>query len=97
MEHECIIGQLHGYEYSPLITIRGLTNHINDNIEFNDLLKNYPSYDTGKLRRKIYTFADYGDKRKSTDISRFNYCPECGRAIDWKIIKGCNDELRKDQ
>ena len=47
----------------------------------------------GSLERHIkedgssYTFRDYGDKRKSTDLIRFEYCPGCGKKIDWKAIK----------
>ena len=35
-----------------------------------------------------FSLNDYCDKRKSTDLTRFNYCPICGKKIDWKAIKG---------
>lgn len=34
----------------------------------------------------IYTMKDYIDRRKSTNITRFNYCPFCGEKINWKTI-----------
>ena len=38
-------------------------------------------------KESIYTMKDYADKRKSTNITRFEYCPHCGEKIDWKKIK----------
>lgn len=38
--------------------------------------------------RTVYTMSDYCDRRKSTDLTRFNYCPMCGKKIDWKAMKG---------
>lgn len=35
----------------------------------------------------IYTINDYADRRKSTNLTRFNYCPYCGEKINWKCIK----------
>ena len=35
----------------------------------------------------IYTLEDYADRRKSTNITRFEYCPCCGEKINWKSIK----------
>ena len=40
------------------------------------------------IKDKIYSLPDYCDKRKSTDLTQFNYCPLCGKKIDWKAIKG---------
>lgn len=31
---------------------------------------------------------NYCDKRTSTNLTQFNYCPLCGKKIDWKAIKG---------
>lgn len=30
---------------------------------------------------------NYFDKRKNTNFNRFNYCPYCGKKIDWKELK----------
>ena len=36
---------------------------------------------------KIFTRKDYCDKRITTNVTQFNYCPKCGKKIDWKAIK----------
>ena len=33
-----------------------------------------------------YSFKDYCDRRKSTNLTRFEFCPYCGKKIDWKKI-----------
>lgn len=38
-------------------------------------------------KESIYTLEDYVDRRKSTNITRFEYCPYCGEKINWKSIK----------
>ena len=35
----------------------------------------------------FYSFKDYCDRRKSTNLARFKFCPYCGKKIDWKKIK----------
>ena len=37
-------------------------------------------------KESIYTLKDYSDRRKSTNITRFDYCPYCGEKIDWNKI-----------
>lgn len=32
----------------------------------------------------VYTRQDYYDRRKSTNLLRFNFCPICGEKIIWK-------------
>ena len=88
MDHECIIGVLYHSDYSELATLKMLKEHIEDNIEFNKSLDNDPLYkDCKDLRAKCWTLKSYGDKRKNTDLTRFDYCPECGNKIDWAKIK----------
>ncbi len=47
-----------------------------------------------ELREEIYeghtvfSINDYCDFRKSVNLARFKHCPECGKKIDWKAIKG---------
>jgi hypothetical protein len=74
---EHIIGFNYDYENSDLLTLEDLKRHIKDNRQ---------RY-MWSLCQQIYELSDYCDKRKSTDICRFNYCPMCGEKIDWKAIK----------
>lgn len=41
---------------------------------------------------RSYSFNDYCDKRKSTNLTRFEFCPYCGKKIDWKKIKEENKD-----
>ena len=47
-----------------------------------------------ELRKEIkkghatFSLNDYCNFRKSVNLVRFRHCPECGKKIDWKAIKG---------
>lgn len=79
---ECWIGVRYDYENTDLVTLVDLKEHIeshNRMVEFWQTC-GFPATKEEKL-------SDYCDKRKSTDLTRFNYCPLCGKKIDWKTIK----------
>lgn len=83
MEHQCIIGLVYKNDDSVLVTLDGLRNHIEDNLYFNEI-----AIHAGMpMRKKVYTISDYADRRKSTNLRRFEYCPECGKKIDWKKLR----------
>lgn len=87
-DHKCIIGLLHHYEYSELVTLDKLKDHIVDNIEFNRSLDDDPILRNAKeLRVKVWTLKSYGDWRKNTNLTRFTCCPDCGKIIDWSEIR----------
>ena len=87
-DHECYIGLLYKHSDCELATIADLNAHIADKIAFNEYLDNEPfAKHIECLREKVWTLKDYADRRKSTDLVRFNHCPECGKKIDWKRIK----------
>lgn len=86
--HECIIGLLHLWEESQLVTLPDLTDHIATRIEHNHYCENQPKRNSAPvLRQTIWTLVDYADKRKSTNFTRFEYCPYCGKKIDWTAIR----------
>lgn len=91
-EHnECVIGLLHHYDDSELVTIDGLKKHISDSRYHNEVLA--PLYAScpevrQRLMKKEWELADYGDWRKSTNLTRFGHCPICGKRIDWNAIRG---------
>ena len=82
---ECIIGMRNAYEDTELITLAELKNRIEEEKQLAERHK-----DCGWLQSILnkYTLEDYCDKRKTTDLTQFNYCPLCGKKIDWKAIKG---------
>lgn len=83
--HEHIIGLLNDYENTELITLNGLKKHINQMYHFVLWVKGNKYNDL--RQREAYTLKDYCDGRKSTDLTRFEYCPICGEKIDWGKIK----------
>lgn len=88
----CFIGVLHQYEDSQLVTIEDLNEHISESKYYNEVLVPlYAQSDPQRFMKKIWTLADYGDWRKSTNLTRFSYCPNCGKHIDWKEIRGMQD------
>ena len=88
MKHDCIIGMLNHSEYSELVTLDDLKKHIEDNIEFNKSLDADPVFRRCKdIYAKVWTLKNYGDKRKNTDLTRFDFCPVCGKPISWRTIK----------
>ena len=73
-----IIGFIHDYDNSDIVTLDDLKQHVADaKYRYDHFFCN-----------KYFTLSDYTDKRVSTDMTRFNYCPMCGEKIDWKLLKG---------
>ena len=79
-EHQ--IGVLWNYESTKIATIKELKQHI----EWEKKRRQYP-YGV-VFHSELYSLSDYCDKRKSTDLARFNFCPLRGKKIDWKARKG---------
>ena len=85
-EHECIIGLLHISRDEMLVTLSDLLYDINFHMElYNGTKEEYWNY--WASRKLPYTLNDYCDRRKSTNLTRFEFCPYCGKKIDWKKIK----------
>ena len=85
-EHECIIGLLYQTDYVDLCTLSILENHIKERKEINRVAKKYmPEY-----VRPEWTIYDYADRRKSTNLTHFTFCPMCGKKINWQEIRKKN-------
>ena len=82
---ECIIGIRYDYESTDITTLAELKEHIESEKR---LAESHKDSEWWQSMCSKYTLEDYCDKRKSTDLTRFNYCPLCGKKIDWKAIKG---------
>lgn len=85
--HDCVIGLVCRYESYELATLEDLKRHIAETAEFNTSLKNDGLEHAVWLYHKEWSLKDYCDKRRSTDLTRFDYCPYCGKKIEWKKIK----------
>lgn len=82
-KHECIVGILNNYDFGELVTLAELERNINERREYNKRID-------GKAEHFKYiewSLKDYADRRKSTNLTAFSYCPYCGKEIDWKAIK----------
>lgn len=86
-EHECIIGLWHEYSNTHLITISELLKDIQNEYEAYDYLCRLYSECGIDKPETPYALKDYCDRRKSTNLTRFEFCPYCGKKIDWKKIK----------
>lgn len=81
--HKCVIGMRNDYENTELITLEELKEHIERERE----TAAYCNDKNLSFSLRHYELSDYCDKRKNTDVTRFEYCPFCGKKIDWKEIK----------
>ena len=69
------------------MTLDELKNHIESQKEFNRSLRADSVFrNCLGLYVKVFTLKQYADRRRSTDLTRFSFCPDCGKRIDWKSI-----------
>ena len=85
-EHECIVGLLNNCETPELATVSAVREYVADSVRYNQQLKDMGIVSVW-LYRKEWALKDYADKRKSTNLTRFDFCPECGKRIDWAAIR----------
>ena len=85
---ECIIGIINYQEGYELATVSKLKKHMEDRRSFNEYIREvYGGNAVGWLLHREWTRKQYCDKRVSTDLTRFDYCPYCGKKIDWRKMK----------
>ena len=85
--HECFVGIINDYDNTEMVTLNGLKHHIQDMSELIEALKKNELFNEHLYGARAWTLVDYCDKRKTTDLTRFEHCPTCGKKIDWKAIK----------
>ena len=85
--HNCYIGEWINVEDKELITFEDLSTKIQEyNETYEYALNSFgQSFVDGFMKKK--NIEDYFDNRKSTNINKFNYCPVCGKEIQWKLMK----------
>lgn len=85
--HECLIGLWHYSDGSDMVTISDITK----NIRARNEMFSRDDAEALLLRRigmQEYHIEDLFDLRKNRlPITRFKYCPACGKKIDWKGMK----------
>jgi hypothetical protein len=73
---DCFIGFLSGED----IKLSDIKRQVEDVVKLQSELKKY-----GLLKGEPLTAKQLVDGRKGY-ISRFNFCPYCGKTIDWKTV-----------
>ncbi len=87
MKHNCYIGEWLDYENTELVTYDDSKEKVKNNNEtFEYGLITYGENFVNELMKQL-KIKNYFDKRKNTNFNRFNYCPYCGKKIDWKELK----------
>lgn len=87
MKHNCYIGEWLDYENTELVTYDDLKEKVKNNNEtFEYGLITYGENFVNGIMKQL-KIKNYFDKRKNTNFNRFNYCPYCGKKIDWKELK----------
>ena len=84
--HQCFIGYVIEEVNSTVVTLNSFKNRI-------FIKKNTYDYFKGSGMKgliKPYSFSDYFDKEKVTDLFKFTFCPVCGKEIDWEAIQNEN-------
>lgn len=84
--HECVIGVLYDYDNTRVITFDELKEEVEAGITKYEYAKQYMA--EPPLPKLL---SEYLDRRKSTGLERFAYCPYCGKKIDWKGLRGNAD------
>ena len=81
--HECVIGLWLGYDDTETVTFRQLKYEVESNSAFLE----WQNKNLSGTKVEVKTLNDYLDKRESTNLQRFDYCPYCGKKIDWKGLR----------
>lgn len=86
--HECVIGSYHESYGSELVTLYELKEKIRDRIAYNKAVRTDSLFcDVEGMYKKEWDLKDYGDLRKSTNLTHFKFCPYCGKKIDWREVR----------
>lgn len=83
----CVVGILADYETSRMVTIEMLEKSVE--YEMESYISNF---EKGIEAQELYSLDDYFNKEKNTDLTRFEYCPKCGKKIDWEQLRKANNQ-----
>lgn len=87
MCEECCIGLIYDYDDTTLVTERELISKLASYNEHIDYALSEYGEDFMKIIGDKVELRKYFDKRYNTDLNRFEFCPYCGKKIDWKELK----------
>ena len=84
-----VIGLWNDFDNTDTITLNGLKRKVKEQEEIYEHFRDngvIGEYYMERFKPK-WTLNDYFDKRKMTNLERFNFCPICGHEINWKGMK----------
>lgn len=84
---ECVIGVINQYEDTKLATVSKLKEHMEDFRRLNGYIRELCGDNMSWWDYREWAWKQYCDKRVHTDLTRFDYCPYCGKKIDWRKMK----------
>ena len=87
MSCEHIIGLIYKTDCTEFVTLDGLKKHIAEQKELKEAFEKDEVFRQFNFGISVWELSDYGDRRKTTDLHRFNHCCDCGARIDWEGIK----------
>lgn len=86
-KHECVIGIYSDYDSLMPVSLNQLKGILIASDDLKKVIQVDPVYMAIYHSYRHYTLSDYLDRRKNTNLSRFEYCPVCGKEIDWKKLR----------
>ena len=92
-DYECVIGLWYDYEDTDIVTLSELLQCAEQAEKTYNYLKELHERG-GELysRPKPYSIQDYLDSRKTTNFNHFEYCPFCGKKINWERLRKENKQ-----
>lgn len=81
-----IICLFHSCDDSQLMTSNDLNEEIIDCQDYNEMITKHYGCNSDLLKKE-YSWFDYCDSRKNTNITKFKFCPICGEKINWQSLK----------
>lgn len=87
-KHKCFckIGILYDTQGAYEVSVDTLISFLAREKEIEEIARVDPVYCKIYYSSK-YRVADYLDRRCSTNLRRYKYCPDCGKEIDWDALK----------
>lgn len=82
------IGLWYDYDNTEMITLERLKYNLKEKEDlYKAFCKNSVYSKIAESYKPRWTLDDYLNKRKHTNLARFDLCPDCGQKIDWKGMR----------
>lgn len=85
--HECVICVWWDYDNIELLTYEELKSKVKQRSTYAKWLEDKGLSFSDTADKYGAKLRDYLDRRKSTNLQHFDYCPYCGKKIDWKGLR----------